>query len=144
VQVIHRRGELAASAALQKEAFASPKIKFNWNSVVTDIVGNSKVEGVMVKDLKTGRESKLQVDGLFVAIGYEPNTKIFKGQLDLEPNGYLRVKNETETNVPGVFAAGDVRDYRYRQAITAAADGCKAVLDADRFLRENPRIAARH
>jgi len=143
VQVIHRRGELAASAALQKEAFANPKIKFTWNSVITEILGNGKVEGMVVKDVKTGSESKIAVDGLFVAIGYEPNTKIFKGQLALEPNGYLKVTNETETSVPGVFAAGDVRDYRYRQAVTAAADGCKAVLDADKFLREHARLVAK-
>jgi thioredoxin reductase (NADPH) len=136
VQVIHRKDELRACASLKEEAFADPKIKFNWNSVVTDIVGNGKVEGVRIKNVNTGQESKLDVDGVFVAIGYEPNTKIFEGQLELEPNGYLKVKNETETNIPGVFAAGDVRDFRYRQAVTAAADGCRAVLDADRFLRE--------
>ena len=142
VQVFHRRSELAASAALQKEAFADQKIKFNWNSVVTDILGNGKVEGVVVRDVGTGEERRIQVDGVFVAIGYEPNTKIFVGQLDLEPNGYLKVRKETETNVPGVFAAGDVRDYRYRQAVTAAADGCKAVLDADKFIKERAKMAA--
>jgi thioredoxin reductase (NADPH) len=142
VQVIHRRSDLAACAMLQKEAFADPKIKFNWNSVVTDIVGDGKVKGVVVKDVNTGEERQLEVDGVFVAIGYEPNTKIFRGQLDLEPNGYMKVRNETETNIPGVFAAGDVRDYRYRQAVTAAADGCKAVLDADKFIREHAKIAA--
>jgi thioredoxin reductase (NADPH) len=139
IQVIHRKGQLRASAALGEEALTDPKIKFNWNSVVTDIIGNGKVEGVAIKDVQTGKESRLQVDGVFIAIGYEPNTKLFEGELDLEPNGYLKVKNETETSVPGVFAAGDVRDYRYRQAVTAAADGCKAVLDADRFLREHAR-----
>lgn len=139
IQVVHRRDQLRASAALRDEATADPKIRFNWNSVVTEILGNGRVEGVMVKDLKTGKESKLEVDGVFVAIGYEPNTKVFEGKLELEPNGYLKVKNETETSVPGVFAAGDVRDYRYRQAVTAAADGCKAVLDADKFLRERAK-----
>jgi len=143
IQVIHRKDELRASAALRDEAMASPKIKFNWNSVVTEILGNGKVEGVEVKDLKTGNETKLEVDGVFVAIGYEPNTKIFEGKLDLEPNGYIKVKNETETSIPGVFAAGDVRDYKYRQAVTAAADGCKAVLDADRFIREHAKQLAR-
>jgi thioredoxin reductase (NADPH) len=142
VNVIHRRSDLAACAVLKKEAFEDPKIKFSWNSVVTDIIGNGKVEGIVVKDLNTGEERRLDVDGVFVAIGYEPSTKIFKGQLDLEPNGYLRVKNETETNVPGVFAAGDVRDHKYRQAVTAAADGCKAVLDADRFIREHAKLVA--
>ncbi len=139
IQVIHRKGDLRASAALKTEALEDPKIRFNWNSVVKEINGNGKVEGVTIKNTETGQESKLDVEGVFVAIGYEPNTKLFEGQLDLEPNGYLRVKNETETNVPGVFAAGDVRDYRYRQAVTAAADGCKAVLDADKFLREQAR-----
>jgi thioredoxin reductase (NADPH) len=136
VQVIHRGSELRACAALKEEAFGDPKIKFTWNSVVTDVLGNGKVEGIAVKDVKTGQESKLQIDGVFVAIGYDPNTKVFRGQLELEPNGYVKVKGETETSVPGVFAAGDVRDHKYRQAVTAAADGCKAVLDADRFIRE--------
>lgn len=139
VQVIHRKDELRASAALREEALKNPKIKFNWNSVVTDIIGNGKVEGLAMKDTKTGRESKLAVDGVFVAIGYEPNTKLFEGKLALEPNGYITVKNETETSVPGVFAAGDVRDFKYRQAVTAAADGCKAVLDAEKFIREHAK-----
>jgi thioredoxin reductase (NADPH) len=143
IDVIHRREELRASAALRDEAMADPKIKFNWNSVVTEILGNGKVEGVAVKDLKTGKESRLEVDGVFVAIGYEPNTTIFEGKLELEPNGYIKVKNETETSVPGVFAAGDVRDYKYRQAVTAAADGCKAVLDADKFIRERAKADGR-
>ena len=139
IQVIHRKDELRACSALKEEAFGDPKIKFSWNSVVTDILGNGKVEGVAIKDVMTGKESKLDVDGVFVAIGYEPNTKLFEGKLELEPNGYLKVKNETETSVPGVFAAGNVRDYKYRQAVTAAADGCRAVLDADRFIREHAK-----
>ena len=139
VQVIHRKDELRASAALSNEAFKNPKISFNWNSVVTDIIGNGKVEGLEVMDLKTGQESQIKVDGVFVAIGYEPNTKLFVGKLELEGNGYIRVKNETETSVPGVFAAGDVRDFKYRQAVTAAADGCKAVLDAEKFIRERAK-----
>jgi thioredoxin reductase (NADPH) len=144
VQVIHRGSELRACAALKEEAIGDPKIKFTWDSVVTDVLGNGKVEGLAIKDVKTGKESKLPIDGVFVAIGYEPNTKIFRGQLDLEPNGYVKVRNETETSVPGVFAAGDVRDYKYRQAVTAAADGCKAVLDADRFIREHSKEAAKY
>lgn len=143
IQVIHRKDQLRASAALRDEAMSNPKIKFNWNSVVTEIIGDGKVQGLEVKDLKTGKETKMEVDGVFVAIGYEPNTKLFEGKLELEPNGYIKVKNGTETSVPGVFAAGDVVDYKYRQAVTAAADGCKAVLDADRFLREHPRQVAR-
>jgi len=139
VQVIHRRRELRASAALQKEAFANPKISFVWDSAVERVLGDGRVQGVKVKNLKTGVESDIQVDGLFVAIGYDPNTKIFKGQLDLDPKGYVRVKNETETSVPGVFVAGDVHDFRYRQAITAAGEGCKAVLDAEKFVKEKIR-----
>lgn len=139
VQVIHRGSELRACAMLQSEAREDPKIKFSWNSVVTEVLGNGKVDAVAIKNIKTGEESRLQIEGLFVAIGYEPNTEIFRGQLELEPNGYLRVKNETETSVPGVFAAGDVRDYKYRQAVTAAADGCRAVLDADKYIREHAR-----
>ncbi|MDV3244651.1 MAG: thioredoxin-disulfide reductase [Nitrososphaerales archaeon] len=136
VQVIHRRNELRASAALQKEAFANPKISFVWDTAVERILGDSRVQGARLKDLKTGKESDLQVDGVFVAIGYEPNTEIFRGQLELDSKGYIRVKNETETNVPGVFVAGDAHDFRYRQAITAAADGCKALLDAEKFVKE--------
>lgn len=135
VKVIHRRDSLRASAALQREAFANPKISFVWDSAVTDVVGESKVTGIKVRDLKTEAEYVMEVDGLFVAIGYDPNTEIFRGQLELDPKGYLRVKNETETSVPGIFAAGDVHDFRYRQAVTAAADGCKALLDAERFLK---------
>jgi thioredoxin reductase (NADPH) len=142
VQVIHRGSELRACSMLKEEAFADPKIKFTWNSIVTEVLGNGKVEGIAIKDVNTGLESKLQVDGVFIAIGYVPNTEVFRGQLELEPNGYMKVKNETETSVPGVFAAGDVRDYRYRQAVTAAADGCKAVLDADRFIREHAKLLA--
>jgi len=136
VQVIHRRNELRASAALQKEAFANPKISFVWDSAVEGVLGDGRVQGVRIRNLKTGRESDLQVDGLFVAIGYDPNTEVFRGQLELDQKGYIEVRNETETNVPGVFVAGDVHDFRYRQAVTAAADGCKAVLDAEKFVKE--------
>ncbi len=135
VTVIHRRDKLRASAALQKEAFRNKKISFIWNSVVDEIVGEKKVEGIIIRNLLTGEKSRLSVDGLFVAIGYEPNTSLFRGQVELDEKGYIVVRNETETSVPGVFAAGDVKDYRYRQAVTAAADGCKAALDVDRFLK---------
>jgi thioredoxin reductase (NADPH) len=136
VQVIHRRDELRASAALKKEALENPKISFVWDSAVTEVIGEGKVEGIRVKNLKTGVESQMPVDGLFVAIGYEPNTEIFKGQVELDPKGYLAVRNGTESSVPGVFVAGDVHDFRYRQAITAAADGCKALLDAEKFVKQ--------
>jgi thioredoxin reductase (NADPH) len=135
VQVIHRRDELRASAALRKEAFADPKINFLWDSAVTEVVGDGKVQGVRVKNLKTGTESVLPVDGVFVAIGYDPNTEIFRGQVETDSKGYIVVKNGTESSIPGVFVAGDVHDFRYRQAVTAAADGCKALLDADKFVK---------
>jgi len=136
VQVIHRRGELRASAALRKEAFANPKISFIWDSVVEDVIGDTKVQGVRVKNLRMEKESELPVDGLFVAIGYDPNTEMLRGEVELDPKGYVAVRNGTESSVPGVFVAGDVHDYRYRQAITAAADGCKALLDAEKFIKQ--------
>lgn len=139
VQVIHRRDELRASAALQKEARGNPKISFVWDTEVERVLGDTRVQGVRVRNIKTGKESDIQVDGLFVAIGYDPNTQIFRGQLDLDPKGYVKVKNETETSVPGVFVAGDVHDSRYRQAVTAAGEGCKAVLDAEKFVKEKVR-----
>lgn len=140
VQVIHRRSELRASAALRKEALANPKISFVWDSAVVEVLGVGKVQGVKVKNLKTGGESELQVDGLFVAIGYEPSTEVFRGQVDLDPKGYVSLKNGTESSVPGVFVAGDVHDFRYRQAITAAADGCKALLDAEKFVKHKLEV----
>jgi len=136
VQVIHRRDELRASAALKKEAFSNPKISFVWDSVVTEVLGAGKVEGARIRNVKTGKETDLAVDGLFVAIGYDPNTEIFRGQVELDPKGYIAVRNGTESSVPGVFVAGDVHDFRYRQAITAAADGCKALLDAEKFVKQ--------
>ena len=136
VQVIHRRNELRASAALRKEASANPKISFIWDSTVTEVLGDARVQGARVKNLKTGEEADLAVDGVFVAIGYDPNTEIFRGQVDLDPKGYVVVRNGTESSVPGVFVAGDVHDFRYRQAITAAADGCKALLDAEKFVKQ--------
>jgi thioredoxin reductase (NADPH) len=135
VTLIHRRDSLRASNILQKEAFSDPKLSFMWDSVVTEVIGEKKVEALKIKNLKTNEEKLLAFDGLFVAIGYDPNTEIFRGQLEMDPNGYIIAKNETETNIPGVFVAGDVRDFLYRQAVTAAADGCKAALDAERFLK---------
>ena len=142
VQVIHRRDELRASAALRKEAFANPKITFVWDSVVVDVLGEGRVQGVKVRNLKTGKEGEMQVDGLFVAIGHDPSTEIFRGQLELDPKGYLSLRNGTESSVPGVFVAGDVHDFRYRQAITAAADGCKALLDAEKFVKHKLELKA--
>lgn len=137
VTVIHRRDALRASGIMQERAMKNPKINFLLNSVVEEVLGLDKVSGVKTRNLKTGKEHILKTDGLFVAIGYQPNTEIFKGQLQLDDRGYIQTKAETETNVAGVFAAGDVRDHKYRQAVTAAADGCKAAMDADRFLSEH-------
>ena len=137
VIVVHRRDKLRASQIMQERSLKNPKISFVWDSVVKEILGDNNVTGVTSKNLKTGKEQLLKTDGVFVAIGYEPNTSIFKGQIDLDPKGYIITHKETETNLPGVFAAGDVRDFRYRQAITAAADGCKAAMDADRFIGEH-------
>jgi thioredoxin reductase (NADPH) len=137
VTVVHRRDKLRASRIMQERALKSPKISFIWDSTIAEVLGDSNVTGVRISNLKTGATSVLRTDGVFVAIGYEPNTSIFKGELDLDSRGYITTKNETETSTAGAFAAGDVRDHRYRQAITAAADGCKAAIDADRFILEN-------
>lgn len=137
VTVVHRRDKLRASQIMQDRVVKNPRVGFAWDSIVREVLGDRKVTGVRLEDVKTGKQSTLNADGVFVAIGYEPNTKVFDGSVDLDPKGYVVTKNETETNVPGVFAAGDVRDHRYRQAITAASDGCKAAMDADRFLAEH-------
>lgn len=137
VTVVHRREKLRASQILQDRAFKNPKINFIWDSVVEEIMGTDKVTGVRLRNKQSGDETILRTDGVFVAIGYEPSTSIFKGQLDLDGRGYIVTKDETQTGVLGVFAAGDVRDFKYRQAVTAAADGCKAAMDADRFLSEH-------
>jgi thioredoxin reductase (NADPH) len=136
VTVIHRRDKLRASKILQERAFKNPKIQFVWNSVIDEVLGEEEVEGVIIRDVKTGKKKKITCQGVFIAIGYKPNTEIFKGQLEMDSHGYLIVKDGTQTNIKGVFAAGDVHDYRYRQAITAAGDGCRAALDAERYLEE--------
>ena len=142
VQVVHRRDELRASAALKKEAMSNPKISFVWDTVVTDVLGDGHVQGVKTRNIKNGEEKDIAVDGVFVAIGYDPNTEIFRGQLELDPKVYIAVKNGTESSVPGVFVAGDVHDFRYRQAITAAADGCKALIDAEKFVKQSLEVKA--
>ena len=136
VKIIHRRDYLRASKILQERAFENPKIEFVWNSSVVDIKGDNKISSIIVKDNKNGEEKKLNVGGLFVAIGHEPNTSIFKGQIDMDDKGYVIVNNYTQTNVEGVFASGDVHDHRYRQAITAAGFGCMAALDIEKWLAE--------
>jgi thioredoxin reductase (NADPH) len=136
VTVIHRRNKLRASKILQDRAFANPKIGFKWNSVVVDILGNDQVEGVKVRDINTEKISDLSVQGVFVAIGHIPNTEIFKGQIEMDELGYIIPKQNTQTNVKGVFVAGDVHDSRYRQAVTAAGWGCQAAIDAEKFLED--------
>jgi thioredoxin reductase (NADPH) len=134
VTVIHRRKELRASKIMQDRAFKNPKVKFAWDSIVTDVVGDNKVEGITVRNVVTDQETQLPVSGLFVAIGHVPNTDIFKGQLDMDENGYLVTHDGSKTNVEGVFACGDVQDHVYRQAITAAGSGCMAAIDSERWL----------
>ena len=136
VKIVHRRNELRASKILQERAFENPKIEFIWNSTVVNIEGTGKVASVTIKDINTGAETTLNAGGLFVAIGHEPNTTIFKDQLDLDERGYVVLNNFTRTNIDGVFAAGDVHDHRYRQAITAAGFGCMAALDIEKWLSE--------
>jgi thioredoxin reductase (NADPH) len=136
VKVIHRRAELRASKILQERAFENPKIEFIWNSSIIDVKGDKKVSSVVVKNIDTSEEKNLEAGGIFVAIGHEPNTAIFKGQVDLDEKGYIILQNRTRTNIEGVFAAGDVHDFRYRQAITAAGFGCMAALDIEKWLSE--------
>jgi thioredoxin reductase (NADPH) len=134
VTVLHRRDRLRASRIMQDRAFASPDIEFLWTQQVTEVLGNGKVTGVRIRHTGNGAESELPVTGLFVAIGHEPNTAVFRGQLELDPRGYVRTFEGTRTDVDGVFACGDVQDDVYRQAITAAGSGCMAAIDAERWL----------
>ncbi|MEE2822183.1 MAG: thioredoxin-disulfide reductase [Acidobacteriota bacterium] len=138
VVVIHRRNELRASKIMAGRALNHPKIEFVWNSVVTEILDpkEKKVEAVRLKNIETDQEKTLSVTGVFIAIGHEPNTKPFAGQLDMNDQGYLIVQDGSKTSVEGIFAAGDVHDHTYRQAITAAGAGCKAAIDAEKFLEE--------
>ncbi|MEV0747071.1 thioredoxin-disulfide reductase [Streptomyces sp. NBC_00184] len=135
VTIVHRRDSLRASKAMQDRAFADPKIKFAWDSEVAGVHGEQKLSGLTLRNTKTGETSELPVTGLFIAVGHDPRTELFKGQLDLDDEGYLKVAApSTRTNLTGVFGAGDVVDHTYRQAITAAGTGCSAALDAERFL----------
>jgi thioredoxin reductase (NADPH) len=142
VTVIHRRDELRASKIMQDRALSNPKIEFRWNSAVDDVVGNGSVQAVQLRDTVTGTVSELEVQGLFVAIGHDPNTAVFRGQLDLDENGYIVTRpDSTRTSVEGVFAAGDVQDHVFRHAITAAGSGCMAAIEAERWLGEMSHAA---
>jgi len=136
VTIIHRRDTFRASKIMADRALANPKIIVSWNSVIDEIIGaDGKVSGVVVRDVKTGETKVMDVTGVFVAIGHDPRSELFRGQVDLDPDGYVLVEApSTRTNLPGVFAAGDLVDHTYRQAITAAGTGCAAALDAERFL----------
>ena len=137
VIIIHRRFEFRASKILQQRTYNHPKISFIWNTIVEDILGQNKVEGLKLKNTKTNEITEIKCDGVFIAIGHKPNTDIFKGQVEIDDKGYIKKYDETKTSVEGVFVAGDVYDYTYRQAITAAGSGCKASLDAIRYLELN-------
>jgi thioredoxin reductase (NADPH) len=142
VTVVHRRDELRASKIMQERAFSNPKINFQWNAVVDEVVGNGTVDGVVLRDTVSGDTSVLPVQGLFVAIGHDPTTKLFEGQLDLDENGYVVTDaDSTRTSVDGVFAAGDVQDHVFRQAITAAGSGCMAAIEAERWLEARHHAA---
>ena len=144
VIVIHRRDTLRASKIMQDKAFANAKIEFVWDSEVVEVndLAKGEVTGVVVQNLKTGVRSHIALDGVFIAIGHTPNTALFRGQLDLDATGYIVTHDGTKTNVPGVFAAGDVQDHVYRQAVTAAGSGCMAAIDAERFLEGIPSDGA--
>ena len=134
ISVVHRRDKLRASKIMQDRAMRNEKISFIWNSVVEDVLGTDVVTGARIKNVVTGKVSDVPCAGVFVAIGHRPNTALFTGQIDMDEKGYIRTHNGTATNIPGVFAAGDVQDSQYRQAVTAAGSGCMAAIDAERFL----------
>ena len=134
VTLIHRRDHLRASKIMQDRVMSNSKIKIIWDTALEDVLGQDEVTGLKLLNTKTGAKSELNVSGLFVAIGHSPNTKIFQGQIDMDESGYIITRDGTKTNIPGVFAAGDVQDHVYRQAITAAGSGCMAAIDAERYL----------
>jgi thioredoxin reductase (NADPH) len=141
VTVVHRRDKLRASKIMQDKAFTNPKIRFAWNTELAEIrdVAKGEVTGVVLKSTLTGELTELAVDGVFVAIGHSPNTALFRGQIEMNPSGYIITHAGTRTNVPGVFACGDVQDHVYRQAITAAGSGCMAAIDAEKYLEGLPQ-----
>ena len=134
VTVIHRRDSLRASKIMQERAFHNPKISFIWDTAITEVLGEDAVTGLQLRNVKTGEESVLPVQGVFLAIGHRPNTELFKGAIEMDRVGYIVPVKHTMTNIPGVFAAGDVTDHRYRQAVTAAGDGSRAAIDLERWL----------
>jgi thioredoxin reductase (NADPH) len=136
VRVIHRREELRAGEALKRRAFANPKINFIWDSVVQEVKGNGNVEAVRVRNVKTEEEQELSVDGVFIAIGHIPNSALFQGQLEMDSRGYLLTDEHMQTNIPGVFAAGEIQDPTYRQIATSVGQGCAAAIMAERWLEE--------
>ena len=146
VVLIHRRNAFRASRIMAERALASPKIRVLWNTVVTEVVGDEEIRALRIKDVLTGAEDDLEVGGLFVAIGHEPNTAFLDGQVELKENGYVQPAESwrTVTSVPGVFAAGDVMDDYYRQAVTAAGSGCMAALEAERWLAHGGMEAETH
>jgi thioredoxin reductase (NADPH) len=141
VTVVHRRDTLRASKIMQDKALANPKIEFIWDSEIADItdIEKGEVTGIVVRNVRTGELRSLPLDGVFIAIGHTPNTSLFRGQLELDANGYIVTHDGTHTSVPGVFAAGDVQDHIYRQAVTAAGSGCMAAIDAERYLDDVPQ-----
>ena len=141
VTVVHRRDTLRASKIMQDKAFANPKISFEWNSEVEDVrdAGHGSVTALVLRNRVTGERKAIDVDGVFVAIGHTPNTSLFTGKLEMDANGYINTHSGTRTNIPGVFACGDVQDHVYRQAITAAGSGCMAAIDAERYLEGMPQ-----
>jgi len=134
VTIIHRREELRASPVLQKRAAEHPRVSFIWNTVITEVVGSDKVEAVRLKNLKTGGETVLQTDGAFIFIGHTPNTQMFKGQLEMDNRGYLKINDRMQTSVPGVFAGGEAADPNFRQVVTSAGMGAAAAIEATRYL----------
>jgi thioredoxin reductase (NADPH) len=134
VKVIHRRDELRAARIIQQRAFNNTKISFLWNSVIDEIFGEKKVEGIRLRNVRTNELSEIRCDAVFVAIGHKPNTDVFRGKLELDNKGYIKKYEESKTSINGIFVAGDVYDYTYRQAVTAAGSGCKAAIDVIKFL----------
>jgi thioredoxin reductase (NADPH) len=141
VTILHRRSTLRASKIMADRALKHPKISFRFDTVVDEVLGNTTVEGVRIRNVHTGEIGVLPVQGLFIAIGYDPATEVFRGAIELEENGYVKVHHMTRTSVEGIFAAGDVFDHRYRQAVSAAGFGCMAAIDAERWLEEQDSVA---